>query len=461
MLNTMEQLILSQQMIPPGSTILCAVSGGADSTCLLHALYRLREKLGFTLIAAHYNHKLRGTESDGDEAFVRQFVELCCGQEILPNGTVLPPVTLYCAFGDVQGESRRRGTGLEETAREMRYAFLRQTARETGAQFIATAHNADDNGETILFHLARGTGLRGLTGIQPKSGDLIRPLLTTPRKEVEAYLAYHSLPHREDGSNRDTAYSRNKIRHQVVPVLESMFPGFAGRVSETAALLRADEAYLTRQAYILSDQAKPQGNGLSISAPLLADAPPPLATRAIRQLIGRLNGGDQDCGLTHLESVLTLCRTTDPSARINLPRGLIARREYESLILTREQLPIEWAEMTLPTPGHCMAGSWSISCYAEIYADQPQTPWSFWLKADKPLIVRPRRTGDQMQLPGRPQKTIKKWYIDEKIPAHLRPTLPVFLQDGQLAAAAGLGPGQCALPTQEQPAWHIIVEALS
>lgn len=460
MLNSMEQLIRSQQMIPPGSTVLCAVSGGGDSICLLHALYHLREELGFTLIAAHYNHKLRGAESDGDEAFVRQFVELCCGREVLHNGAVLPPVSLYCAWGDVQGEARRRGTGLEETAREMRYAFLRQTARETGAQFIATAHNADDNGETILFHLARGTGLRGLTGIQPKSGDLIRPLLTTPRKEIEAYLAYHSLPHREDRSNQDTAYSRNRIRHQVVPVLESLFPGFPGRVSETAALLRADEAYLTQQACILSDQAELRNEGLSISAALLADAPPPLAARAVRQLIGRLNGGDQDCGLAHLESVLALCRTADPSARISLPHGLVARREYEFLVLTREPAPVEWDEMTLPTPGHCLAGSWAISCYAEVYLDQPHTPWSFWLKSDKPLIVRPRRTGDQMQLPGRPQKTIKKWYIDEKIPAHLRPTLPVFLQEGQIAAAAGLGPGQCALPVSGQPAWHIIVETI-
>ena len=308
--------------------------------------------------------------------------------------------------------------------------------------------------------MARGSGLRGLTGIQPKAGGLIRPLLTTPRKEIEAYLAHYSLPHREDHSNYDTAYSRNRIRHQVVPVLDALFPDFSSRVSDTAALLREDEALLADQAKALADQAISQKDGLSISATLLAGAPVPLASRAIRQLIGRLNDGDQDCGLAHLESILDLCRKADPSAQTHLPKGMVARREYDRLVLARREVPSEWEEMILPTPGHCLAGSWAISCFVEIYSDQPQTPWSFWLNPDKPLVLRPRRPGDQIRLPGRPQKTIKKWYIDEKIPAHLRPTLPVFLREGQLAAAAGLGPGQCALPTSGQPAWHIIIESI-
>ena len=159
--------------------MLCAVSGGADSVCLLHALYRLRPRLGFSLAAAHYDHRLRGEESAG-RRFVEQFVALCCGAQRLPDGRVLPPVPLFLGSGDVAGQARARGTGLEETARDMRYAFLRQAAREAGADRIATAHTADDNAETLLLHLARGTGLRGLGGIPRPGGRSSAPCCPPP-----------------------------------------------------------------------------------------------------------------------------------------------------------------------------------------------------------------------------------------------------------------------------------------
>ena len=207
-----------------GSAVLCAVSGGADSVCLLHWLYGLRTRLGLKLTAAHYNHNLRGEESRRDADFVRSFVETCC-----------PDVTLIVGSGDVSGQAARNKTGIEETAREMRYAFLQETARQVGATVIATAHNADDNAETVLLHLIRGSGLRGLTGIPPRRDNVVRPLLTTHRAHIEEYLRMYGLPHVEDSSNTDQRFARNRVRRQLLPLLKDMQSRLIDHMSRTAA----------------------------------------------------------------------------------------------------------------------------------------------------------------------------------------------------------------------------------
>ena len=175
MLNAAQALTREYAMLAPGNHILCAVSGGADSVCLLHWLKGRAAEDGFTLTAAHFDHRLRGAESHRDAAFVE---ELCRAWK----------VPCAVGHGDVSGEAQRRGAGIEETARALRYDFLERTAEELGADLIATAHNANDNVETMLLHLVRGSGLQGLTGIRPRQGKRIRPLLTTTRAEILAYL---------------------------------------------------------------------------------------------------------------------------------------------------------------------------------------------------------------------------------------------------------------------------------
>ncbi len=459
MLRSMETYIRELALIPPGSHVLCAVSGGADSVCLLHALYHLREQLPFTLSAAHYDHQLRGEESRRDACFVEQFVALCCGPQRLKDGSLLPPVRLYSGGGDVAARAELQGTGLEETAREMRYAFLRETAREAGADLIATAHTANDNAETILFHLARGTGLRGLGGIDPRREGLIRPLLTTTRQEVEDYLFHYALPHMEDSSNQDDSFTRNRIRHQIIPVLEDISPGFLTRMTQTAAQLRADEACLTDLARQLSDRAQIREEGLSIEAAPLAQAPAPVAFRAIRLLLGQMWDGDQNCGSAHLTAVWNLCREDDPSAQVHLPHNCVARRCYGRLLLQPRLGPIPLEPGLLPLPGHLEAGPWEIRCQAGTYEGQDQGPWDFWLSREAAglLSVRPRRTGDRLTLPGRLGKSVKKWMIQEKLPRFQRDALPVFECGGAVAAVAGLGPDRAFAPHEGQGAWHITV----
>lgn len=457
MLKDVEAFIREQDLIPPGSTVLCAVSGGADSVAMLHALYRLRGRLNFRLAAAHYNHRLRGEESDRDERFVEQFVRLCCGEHRYSDGTVLPAVPLRTGSGDVAGQARLRGTGIEETAREMRYAFLRQAAKEAGADLIATAHTASDNAETILFHLARGSGLRGLGGILPRREEIIRPLLTVTRPQVEDYLRRHCLPHMEDSSNGSDDYTRNRIRHQVLPVLEDLSPGFPARMADTAARLRADEAVLTAQARELADRAVPEGGGLAIGADVIASAPDPIASRCLRLLLGRLWGGDQNCSAAHLGALLRLCRGEDPSAQMYLPRSTNARRVYDRLLLVPRLGPIPLEEGELPLPGSLDCGPWRTACVREDYRGQAQGPWDFWLDRDSvpALTVRPRRAGDRLTPPGRLGKTVKKWMIEEKISRFQRDVIPVFDCGGQIAAVAGLGPDRAFAAKEGRGAWHI------
>lgn len=461
MTDPMVQLIREYRLIPPGSVVLCAVSGGADSIYLLHRLWRLRRELNFTLAAAHFDHRLRGEESAQDLEFVREFAALCCGRDrpLRPDcgAEALPPVELFTGSGDVAARARETGRGLEETARELRYAFLRETARAIGAQSIAVAHTASDNAETLLLHLARGTGLQGLCGMAPKNGDVIRPLLTTTRTEIEDYLRFWGLPWREDPSNREDVYARNRIRHRVLPELEQLYPGLLARLTLTAQRLRADEECLTAQAEEALGRLREAPDGtLSLPAEDVARLPQPLAVRAARLLLARANGGDDRCAAAHLEALADLCRTQDPSAQLHLPGGLLARRAYGSLILTRASPPpLSPAELALP--GGTQAGAWQITCTLEQYRGQPQGTLEFFLdrSAVPSLAVRARRTGDRLALSGRPGKTLKKWYIDEKIPRSLRDQLPVLTCGGRVAAAAGLGPDAAVLPRKGAAVWHI------
>ena len=213
-----------------GKKLLAAVSGGADSMCLLHLL--AAAKLDVT--AAHFEHGIRGEESLRD----LRFVETWCREHGIPCLT---------GHGDVPGYALSNGMSLEQAARELRYAFLRNCAGKIGAEYILTAHNLDDNAETLLFNLTRGSGTAGLCGIPTRRGEILRPLLSVSRTEIETYLEENHVPHVEDSTNREDAYTRNLIRHRVVPALREVNPRFAEAAARTAALSSIENRLVTTQ----------------------------------------------------------------------------------------------------------------------------------------------------------------------------------------------------------------------
>ena len=458
----MNRLIDEYDMLPPGCTVVCAVSGGADSICLLHRLNQLRAIRPFTLVAAHYNHHLRGAESDRDEAFVKRWVEDWCGPDPAAGQPPLPAVRLITGGGDVSGEAKRLGLGLEETARRMRYAFLEEAARAVGADRIATAHTADDNAETVLLHLIRGSGLQGLTGIRPRQGRLVRPLLTTTRREIEDYLELYHIPHVEDSTNQDDAYTRNQVRHQVIPLLDEINPWFVPRMADTIRYLRSDNDYLSAQAAAVARRARPAGDGgLSISAALLASQPDPIAVRIVSCLLGRL--GEFQFRAAHLTAVVALSRSPAPSGAVSLPHSLTARRVYGELILVRgARRSPPFAPVSLSVPGEAVLPSigWTIACRRAPAPEQPpDTPDHFFLDPSRltgPLVIRPRLTGDTITLPRRRAKTVKKLLIDAKVPRWDRDRLPLLADASGPLWLAGFGPDQGRLSSSGAPALEVI-----
>ena len=443
-MNAFLRLMAEEHMIFPGETVLCALSGGADSVCLLHLLWETGKRQGFSVAAAHFDHNIR-PESGEDAAFCACF----CQERGIP---------FFLGGAKVPAYAQAHGLGLEEAARILRYRFLEETAQTIGAARIATAHNAEDNAETLLLHLLRGTGLRGLGGIAPVRGNLIRPLLTTRRGEIEAYLDAHHLPHVEDRTNTDTVYTRNYLRHEVLPLLTARNPGLIEGLGRSARSFRRDNAYLEQQAATFSARGVETPRGISYPVAELAALPEAISCRVVQQLAEHLSPGTV-LSASHREGVLALCAGDRPSAVLPLPDGLNARRVYQNLVLEKTVPQTVEGPTELQLPGSLCWNGWQISATAGVCPEGKfNQPHCFYLQAQGPLVLRSRETGDEITLPARNRKRIKKLLIDAHIPKAERDTLPVFTEKGRVVALAAFGADQAALPQPGQICWKILCQ---
>lgn len=365
---------------------------------LLFGMYLLREKLGITLECAHFNHQLRGAESDRDADFVRQF----CVDYHIPFH--------YGTAKVVTGEK-----GLEAAAREARYAFLR-----TLPGIVATAHTADDNAETVLMHLLRGTGLKGLGGIAPKNGSVIRPMLSVTREDVLSFLEEYSISYVEDSSNHTEDFLRNRLRHNVVPLLKTENPKFSRNVSQMALRLRHDEAFLQAQTPKTAD------------IPALLDMHPAIRCRAISAFLE--DGGVKEPSAQQISAVERILFSEKPSASLCFPDGITVRRNYDRLVCGREISTPNARQ--LPCPGSVTFGAWRIS--ARMTQEECNTKYRFTVCPDGDMVVRSRQVGDRIAF-AFGTKPLKKLFIDEKIPAAQRPLIPVIADRSGVLGVCGYG----------------------
>ena len=400
MLNKLPAFIREYGLIAPGERVICAVSGGADSVALLFAMYLLKDKLGIELEAAHFDHQLRGEESRQDAAFVAAL----CDRYDIP---------LHMASGEVKPGKK----GLEAAAREARYAFLRSLPGK-----VATAHTADDNAETVLMHLLRGTGLKGLGGIAPVNGSVIRPMLSCTRRDVEEFLTEYCLSSRFDSSNAGDAFLRNRLRHKVIPELKNENPRFSSSVSAMALRLRQDEDLIES----LMPDTLP---GVSELRKLHSALRSRLLERFLKE------NGVPEPEQAHIGALEKLVFSDRPSARAELPGGVTVARDYDRLIRLEDALviPETVVEGTLALP---MLGL-TVTCRpAETLENGEDT---FTVIPQGPVRVRSRLSGDTIRLSGG-TKSLKKLFIDRKIPAHLRDRIPVVVDEAGILGVYGIGP---------------------
>lgn len=415
MLNKLYSFIRQQEMLRPGEHVICAVSGGADSMALLFAMYLLRKKLDISLSAAHYNHNLRGAESDDDEQFVRSF----CNQYDIP---------LFVASGNVTAGEK----GLEAAARDARYGFLLSLPGK-----IATAHTANDNAETVLMHLVRGTGLKGLGAIAPVRDNILRPMLSVTRQEVLAFLAEYHISYRDDSSNATDQFLRNRLRHHVMPLLEAENPRLAENLSAMALRLRQDEAAL--QAFAKVDEP--------LRVDVLRHQPAAVRSRMLERFLK--NCGVREPEAEHIALADSLVFSENPSVAAQFPGNITICRCYGELIVqpANEKLPV----MELPCPGVLRVPGWRAECVEA--EDIVNTEYVFTVPRCSGITIRSRSSGDEMRLPGG-TKSLKKLFIDRKIPASVRNTVPVFVDEQGVLAVCGIGVNQDRV-ARTLPAWQI------
>jgi tRNA(Ile)-lysidine synthase len=442
LLNRFRQHLDATGLVPPDSRGLVAVSGGADSVALLHLLHAVAKSRGLELHVAHLDHALR-PDSPADAAHVR---DLCAALGVPLTVTRIAVAAL----------ARAAGGGIEEAARDARRNFLRETAQAQGCAWIALAHQRDDQAETFLLRLLRGAGTTGLAGMRPVEGPFIRPLLPFSRGELIGWLAGQGIAWREDASNQDLAFARNRVRHELLPLLESYNPAVRLRLNELCRQLAEDEDdWSARVALELARTAELTAGECRLPCAVLAEASPAMAGRLVRAALKSVRGDLRRLDAGHIRAVLAMATGSRPQGELHLPGAWVGRR-YQNLWLRRKAPGVvPQASFAIAGPGlYPLSNSrfLQVAFVAESRGEDSRSVEFAAAKVPFPLLVRAPQAGDRLQPQGLAgTKKLQDLFVDLKLTKEERAAAVLVLASGELLWVAGMRRCEGLRPVPSNP----------
>ncbi len=429
LLNKIKETIETQQLLVPGDRVLIALSGGADSVCLFKALQKLQKQWQITLVAAHVHHGLRGKDADADEAFVRKL----CAESNVP---------LFVKHADVALMAKEAGVGIEDMGRRVRYAFFEEILRKENLNKIATAHHAGDNVETVLMRLMRGTGPLGLGGIPYQNGAVIRPLLKATRAEIETFLHEEGLQWQTDSTNEETVFTRNRIRHQLIPLIEREYnPNFQQRFTEQIELYAACGAYIKNETKDLFNRvAMPVTGGYSFCCKELQSVSPFLVQTLLYDVISSLQE-EPEVGMAAVKSAYQLLNKSQGKA--DLGRRITAQICHGKLYIQKERMQHSFEYIIEPQGAVFIPeAEQTVSFEETIGVSQEKSGKVVFLNPEalqgKKLYFRSRKEGDYFYPSGMGgRQKLKDFFINNKVPAFMRDAVPILTADDDVVWVVG------------------------
>lgn len=449
LLNQFHKFLMQSGCIPEGSRVLVAVSGGADSVALLSLLHQLADSMDLHLRAAHLDHALRDT-SCADA----QFVERLCADLGVP---------LVVERRDVAGIAKQRKGNLEEVARDIRRDFLESVAQSRNCQLIALGHHADDQAETFLLRLLRGSGPAGLAGMRLVNQLVVRPLLSFHRDELLAYLQEEGIAWREDESNLDQTFTRNRVRHSLLPLLESYNPNISGQLAGLCELMRQDDDFwVALVAQELARCGKWRDDGYALERSLLLDLAPALIGRVIRAALQQVRGDLRGVTATHIADVLKLARADSPQGELNLPGVWIARR-YEKLLFSKRKPELaEHFAVVLSVPGnYSLPGGQilQVSLAEQSLGESADTVEFAAASVSFPLQLRHCQPGDRLRPSGMSgTKKLQDLFVDLKLTKEERQKALVVLVDDEVLWVVGLRRSEGRRPRDGEAVLQLVIK---